>query len=544
MVRHRRMSTEIVGLQVLVVLATLVVGFGLTVALLHRNLVHQYEERVLAIAHAVAADPEIAAGVVHDRPGGGVQRRAERVRRETGALFVVVTDDRGIRWSHPNTSRIGRMVSTDPSQALAGHPVVAVERGTLGLSARAKVPLRDASGHVVGEVSVGIAADDITHRLMTLLPGAAAYSAIALAVGVLGSLALGRRLKRRTFGLELDEIAALLREREAMLHGVREGVVTFDPSGRVTLLNDEARRLLRLTGTAIGSRLDALLPAGRLRDVLSGDVAGADETVLTDDFCLVVNRMAVTASGTDLGAVVTLRDRTEQEGLLRELDNVRGLTDALRAQQHEFSNRMHTLTGLLELGNVEGARSFVEHETGRAAGSSEMLEERLADPFAVALLRAKTVVAQERGVELVVTEGSSLDVPLADPDPMLTVLGNLIDNGLDAAGGGEPPRCVTVHVDGNEPDLVVRVTDTGPGIPPGTSLAVFADGFSTKTPSGRARRGLGLALVRRMVQRLGGSVDVTEGPGACFTVRLPLDAVTGTAAGAGRATAGTPGAGR
>src|SRR3989440_387968 len=204
-------------------------------------------------------------------------------------------------------------------------------------------------------------------------------------MGLVASAILSHRLKKSTFGLELEDIAGLLQDREAMLHGIREGVVALDPRGRITVVNDEARRLLRL-GASLGCRLDEALPDGRLRRALDGTLIGSDVTVLTDSHCLVVNRMPVTLHGHELGAVVTVRDRTELVGLLRELDSVRGLTDALRSQQHEFSNRMHTLAGLLELGEHDAAYDFAVESAGAQPSLAESVRERIGNPLMVGLV--------------------------------------------------------------------------------------------------------------------------------------------------------------
>ncbi|UUT35797.1 Spo0B domain-containing protein [Microbacterium elymi] len=376
MARSSRLSTSILRTQVAMLVAALLVGFALSLWQAHEMLVHQFEQRALAIANTVTVEPGIADAVLAHDPQGVVQTRAEAARRSTGALFVVVTDDQGVRYSHPVPDRIGQRVSTDPSSALSGKTVVNVERGTLGLSARAKVPLRAESGRIVGEVSVGIDAEEIESGLWRWMPSIALYSGIALAVGVLGSFLLARRLKRQTFGLELSEIATLLQEREAMLHGVAEGVIGLDPDDRVALINDEARRLLSIPHAELGMRVGDVVPAGRVRDILSGDVTGADLVLLTDEHVLVLNRMPVHLQGRDLGHVITVSDRTEQEGLLRELDNVRGLTDALRAQQHEYANRMHALSGMLELGSVAEATAYVAELSATASDLAARLGSR------------------------------------------------------------------------------------------------------------------------------------------------------------------------
>ena len=269
--------------------------------------------------------------------------------------------------------------------------------------------------------------------------------------------------------------------------------------------------------------------------MLAGEIGGQDEVVLTDDHYLTVNRMPVTLAGRPHGSVVTLRDRTELSGLLRELDSVKGLTDALRAQQHEFSNRMHTVAGLLELGENEEALRFLTDLRGAEAEFAESVRSRIAAPLIVGLILAKAAVAGERGVELELTDESWLGDAPDKVQALTTILGNLVDNAFDAVSGpgvdpGKPGR-VLVGVVEDDDAVTVRVADNGPGIPAGAAEMVFADGYTTKPDTGSLRRGLGLALVHRLVVRLGGTISVSEGPGAVFTVTLPKEAAAGRAVG-------------
>jgi two-component system CitB family sensor kinase len=360
---------------------------------------------------------------------------------------------------------------------------------------------------------------------------------MALAIGAVVSWGLARRLRRRTFGLELDEITTLLQEREATLHGIREGVIAVDTTGRISVINDEAQRLLGLPVAASGRLLKDLLPPGPLRDVLAGPDAIKDDLVLTDDHFLVINRMPVTLNGRPHGSVVTFRDRTEVEGLLRELDGVRSLTDSLRAQQHEFSNRMHALAGLLELGRSDEALNYLVEIRGTAAEFDDTLRTRIAAPQIVGLLLGKAAEAGERGVELVVSPQTSLGEAPGKAQALTTILGNLIDNAFDAVARTPAPRRVEVSIVETPTRLMITVSDNGPGIEPGSAELIFSEQYTTNPSSGQRARGLGLPLVDRLVRRLRGSIVVGEGPGARFEVSLPTE---GTLAAAGTPGGATP----
>jgi len=512
-VRKRRLSTRILVSQLTILVATVLVGFGLFAQQERAHLDREYRDRALAIAQTVANIPIVREAMEYGDSGNAVQSTAERIKQNSNAAYIVVIDLGGIRHSHPNPALIGQPVE-EPLVVRDGRGHTGLDRGSLGLSANGKAPVYGPSGNLVGEVSVGILESKVDAALYQELPIFGLYFGIALAVGVLASYLLARRLKRITFGLELHDIAALLQEREAMLYGIREGVLGLDEDGRVTVVNDEARRLLGLGTAGLGRPLAELVPAGRLRDVLTGTVGGPDQTVLTDEYCLAVNRMPVRLQGRELGAVVTVRDRTELVGVLRELDSVRGLSDALRAQQHEFANRLHTLAGLIELGDQDAARAFIEEVSAQQGDADRSIRERLGNPLVAALVLAKQTVAAERGVRLTLSPDSVLGAATGRSQALLTVLGNLLDNAIDAAG------TVELHLAEDEEGITIRVSDDGPGIPADAAGEVFRDGYTTKQPRGELRRGLGLALVQRIVTQAGGTVRQRPGPGAVFTVRL------------------------
>ncbi|WP_394429587.1 sensor histidine kinase [Streptomyces sp. SGAir0957] len=517
----RRVFAQVLLMQVAIAAGVAVLATGLFLAPLSDQLDDQAMRRALAIAQTTAAQPQIAADLRSSRPtaDGPVQAEAERIRRASGAEYVVIMNKAGVRWSHTDRAQIGRVVSTDPSDALAGRAVMEIDDGTLGRSARGKVPLRGADGAIVGAVSVGIEYDSVRARLIHAIPGLFAYAGGALAVGALAAYLISRRVQRQTRDLAFSDISALLAEREAMLHGIREGVVALDRAGRIRLLNDEAQRLLGVGAEAAGQLLEDALGPGRTTDVLAGHVSGTDLLTVRGQRVLVANRMPTD----DGGAVATLRDRTELEQLGRELDSTRGLIDALRAQDHEHANRMHTLLGLLELEMYEEAAEFVGEVAGAHRVTAEQITEKIQDPLLAALLVGKATVAAERGVALGLSRDTALPDRLVDPRGLVTVVGNLVDNAVDAAAGSGRHARVEVVLRAEGRAAVLRVRDTGPGVPADQREAVFMEGWSTKEPPAYGKRGIGLALVRRLAERQGGTAEVTASPagGAEFVVVLP-----------------------
>ena len=526
MLRRWSLAAQILLLQLVIVTLTVTVGALLTVDQSRRQLDESYAQRVLAIAESVAAIPAIREAFAAPDPSRIIQPIAETVREAAGATFVVVANRDQVRYSHPDPWKIGQRLSTDASPALdSGRAWVGTETGTLGRSVRAKVPVLDDRGEVIGVVSVGILEQEVAAALRDMLPQLLVYAALGLALGAAGSWLLARRVKRQTFGLEPREIAGLLEQREAMLHGIREGMLAVDSTGRITVVNDEARRLLDLPEDCVGRRVTELALPSRVTDVLTGRDRGEDQFVLRAGRVLVLNRMPVALRGEDLGAVVTLRDRTELESLLRELDGARTMTDALRAQAHEFANRMHTVGGLIALGAYDEALGFITRESDARERLAALLGDRVREPALAALLLAKAAFAAERGVELRVAAGSDVPPLPEDAADLVTVVGNLVDNAVEALpGGGWVEVGLTATPEQLPEQVQVVVRDSGPGVAPELAEEVFREGFTTKVARLGGGRGLGLALTRQACVRRGGRVAVHNEGGAVFTAVLPLAA--------------------
>ena len=438
---------------------------------------------------------------------------AESARAVSGAAYVVVTDAAGKLLTGPDA---GRPALLGGSDALSGRSWVGViDDGSAFLVAHVPV-LDDRRGDLLGLVVVGHTYPTIPERFVSAGSDLLTYLVIGSAVGVAGSLLLSRRVKRQTLGLEPVEIAGLVEHREAMLHGIREGVVGTDTADRVTLINDEASRLLGLPGGETGRSLHQQPMDPHLRDVLTGKVTGADRVVLSGDRVVVLNREPVVVRGRRVGSVTTLRDRTELTALRRELDRSRHTTDTLRAQAHEFANRLHTIAGLVELGEHDEVVGYITRVSQVAEELNRDVTRLIRDPSLAALFIAKASVAAEQGAELALSPDSDLP-PLDDhlATDVGTVLGNLVDNALAAIGpGGHVEVAVGTDDDGA---VLATVTDSGPGVPPELAEEVFRQGYTTK-PSTDGHHGLGLALTRLICTQRGGDVSVS---GSVFTARIP-----------------------
>jgi sensor histidine kinase regulating citrate/malate metabolism len=544
--RPRSLAGQLFAMQA-VLIAVLVAGYALFTYVSDRD---QAEEaarsQATAVARSVADSPSVRAAIRTARPTAELQPYALRIMRDTDVDFVTIMNPQGVRWTHPDVTQIGRRFRGNTAKALRGETFTETYTGTLGASVRAVTPVQDGDGDIVGLVSAGIKVESISKRVQDQVTALFAVAGGALVLGAIGTYVVNASLRRHTHGMNATELSRMHDYHQAALHAVREGLLMLDGQYKVALINDGGRELLGVSEEVVGSSVaDLGLPAP-LTGALLASESRVDEVHLAADRVLVVNTSPV-SGGERRGTVVTLRDVTELQSLMGELDSERGFTEALRSQAHEAANRLHTVVSLIELGREQEAVDFATAELELAQALTDQVVAAVSEPVLAALLLGKTAQANERGVELVVSDESTLDdgvlpesLPARD---LVTILGNLIDNAVDAAQGSVRAR-VTVTASTEGPELLLRVADTGTGVDPAHASLVFERGFSTK-PAGPGGRGLGLALVRQAVHRHEGTLSVVEaeGGGAEFVVRLPLRTTTASGAAPSSAPVSTPASG-
>ncbi|WP_328993195.1 ATP-binding protein [Kribbella sp. NBC_01245] len=546
---HRRLTLagQLLVLQLAVIVLVLLAVAAVSLAQSAATFNRVEGRRVTALAEQLAGTPlvqqQILAPAAYETLGPLIQSTLT----QSGVTEVVIADLQG-----------KVLATSDPrhrdSTLTYGDPGVAQGRGwtgnleVLGLQQLvAQVPVfgdeeRDQRtgritkpAHHIATVAVSQPVPSSWQRLRGASSYLLTYLGIACVIGLIGSWLLARRIKRQTLGLEPREIAGLAEHREAMLYGLAEGVIALDPQQRITLVNDVGRRLLDLPEHSVGMSLADLRIEGRLYDVLAGTAGRADDdvrdaVVVRRGRVLVMNRMDVAKDGRRLGSVTTLRDRTELAELERELGSFRSSTELLRAQAHEFANQLHTISGLIQIGDHQEVVRYVDGLSQRRASLDLTLTSRVHDTAVAALLMAKSALAAERRVELRISERTSLErlIP-EDSADVATVVGNLVDNAIDAAAGSGTslaPAWVEVEIQQDATSIEIVVRDSGPGVAPELAQEVFANGFTTKAAK-EGERGIGLALTRLVCRGRGGEIAVTNtSEGAMFTASLSVNHVS------------------
>ncbi|MET8111250.1 sensor histidine kinase [Streptomyces prasinus] len=600
--RRQTLAGEMLVLQLAIVVMVLLAVAAVSLAQSEATFDRVEGRRVGALAEQLAANPLVRSSLVRPVSGEALAALVNSTQTQSGVTSVTVAGPDGRIVASTNPTVIGdRLPPGDGAVRGRGWS------GPLTLDGSrervAQVPVLGAIqgnlGHHLGTVMIGAADPTVWQRLSGASSYLLTYLGVASGLGVAGSWLLARRVKRQSLGLEPREIAGLAEHREAMLYGIAEGVIALDPQHRLTLVNETGRRLLALPEDCVGRSLDALGIDGRLRDVLAGTQHGAgarpprragdrpqerggdrsqapeggrarpraddrpsheagrrrDEVVVRNGRVLVMNRMTVTKDGRPLGSVTTLRDRTELARLEREIGSFRSSSELLRAQAHEFANQLHTISGLIQIGEQDEVVRYIRALSRRRQSLDVTLSRRVRDTALAALLTAKASLAAERRVSLRISDSTALDrLAPEDAADVATVVGNLVDNAVDAAAAtaGDPDTGAGAGAGGGDGDdgheawvevelrqdaasVEIVVRDSGPGVAPELAREVFQHGFTTKAAQ-EGERGIGLALTRLVCERHGGEISVTNTPeGAMFTARMTVSHLADAVAeGAGR----------
>ncbi|OMB96679.1 histidine kinase [Mycobacterium colombiense] len=539
-----RLATQVMLLQLVIVTLTLIVAFGLFAAFNRARLDSQYHVHATDIARVVASSPTVVTNIarydgapmtptpqlIDELATGPIQGVASRVQERTHVLFVVIANVDGIRVADPQRDRLGRHISADIAAPLAGQEMAAHDDTVLGRAIVAKIPIFEpGTNRVLGVVVVGLSTKAFDEQFSKNLRVLAAMAGALLVIAIAGSAVLARRWRGLTLGLRPAEITGLVRTQAAVLQGIGEGVLAADTSGYTTFVNDEACRLLEIANKT-GRPVDQIGLTPRILDVFEA-ADSAPVLASVGERIVVVSARPVSREGRALGTVLVVRDRTDVESLTRQLDAVQVMSTVLRAQRHEFANRLHLLNGLLQGGHVDEGLQYLEEILGSGPlGSALPGIEAIRDAYLQAFLAAKGAAAREAGVTLTIGENTWVSGRLGLPVDVTTVVGNLLDNAIDAARtGGNDVKEVEVELLQNGSTLHITVADSGDGVAPDFVDHLFTEGTTTKPDSGiPGGRGIGLALSRQISRALGGDLWLASAGdaelrlrGAEFIARLP-----------------------
>ncbi|WP_159081950.1 DcuS/MalK family sensor histidine kinase [Paenibacillus sp. CAA11] len=535
-----RITKRTWGLQTTI---TLMVGAVLLIMLLALFAIFSYkiipqtrqsmEDKALAIARTLATVPHISEGLQRGE-SREIQSYTSRITRRNDIMFVVILDMEGIRYSHPMKELIGRPFEGGGTDlVMQGKESVSPGQGPLGQSYRAFVPVFSSKGVQVGAVVVGLSRERMQHTIQQnswLIAGILASGGL---LGIAGAILLARKIKQLMFGLEPHEISMLLQERSAMLQSTREGIIAINQDAKVTLINREAERFLEIPSSfhsrePLKQPVTELWPELRLERALTNNVIW-DEEIDLRGTTLLVNCMPIHSGQEVVGAIATFRDKTEIVRLAERLSGISLYAEALRAQAHEFMNKLHVIMGMTHMQRYEDLQQYLAGTVDRYQSELGSVARKIKDPVMAGFLLGKLSRSRETGIHLVVEDDSYVP-ECGDPELMhelITVIGNLLDNALDAllSTPAQPHKEIRLALIMEDGQLYGLVKDNGPGIAPDQQSSIFSQGFSTKGKD----RGIGLYLAARSAAKLGGYVRLVPGElnqaagetGAVFEFEVP-----------------------
>ena len=520
--RPMKLNTLVTLMVCAIIGSVLLVVFALYSVQITRATRDDVKDTALGIARTLADSPEIQRGLMQAPQENIIQPIAQAVTKRNDLLFTVVTDMRGIRYSHPNEALLGlHFIGDDLTPALEGKENVSVNRGALAEALRVFTPVYDAQHEQIGVVVVGISLNKVEEQIARGRLNAVWTILFSIFMSSMAIWGLVRVLKRILFGLEPYEISALFEQRQAMLQSLREGVLAVDIHGRVTMINQTAREILLLPAGKQTENTSAPLLAS-LRDVSKTGVARQDQEISCNGRLLLCNMVPVKSQDRVIGAITTFRDKTEVSQLMQRLDGMVNYVDALRAHTHEFMNKLHVILGLLNIKRYDKLEEYILQTAHHYQTDIGTIQSKVKSPVVAGFLLGKINRAKEAGVTLTLADESQIPDTASEEQVavLITALGNLIENALDAMEGQQEGEIgLLLHYQNGW--LSCEVSDDGPGIDPTQLESIFTKGFSTKGEN----RGVGLFLARQQIQNLGGDITVESEPGVFtqFFVHIPWD---------------------
>jgi two-component system, CitB family, sensor histidine kinase MalK len=518
----------------LIILVGLVVSFSISITgffinkTITERIIKSQEEKAFNVSRIISQTPSIIDELSLGEDEGAIQAFTHKIQKSTNVEFIVVIDMQGIRHSHPDPKKIGKkFVGGDEKEALQGKEYSSISEGTLGISLRAFTPIMDQKGKQIGAVAVGISLERIDLVLGMIRKDMSVGILLGLTFGVIGAFVLSYYVKRILLGLEPSEIAMILKEEQALIESVHEGVIAVNQKGMITMANKSALHLMSKFGNAdnpVGKKVDAYFMSTSVYQALQSGKPNLDHEEEINGIGLVVNTVPIIVDGRIEGAVNTFRDKSEIQQLAEQLTGVQLYADALRSQSHEYMNQLHCILGLIHLQEYKELEKFIHKAVESTQKEISSITKKIKDPALVGFLLGKLSYAREEGVGLKLSISSFItnDNTGDFTHDLITILGNLINNSIDAAQTSTTKE-VSLSLAYEDNSLAIKIQDYGQGISEGNQALLFKKGFSTKGED----RGYGLFLVNQTVEKRNGQIQLSSewDKGTIFTVTIPYKVV-------------------
>ena len=479
-------------------------------------------EKVLYVARLTANDKCIIDAFTLPDPAEVIQPSAEKIREITNTSFVVVINMDSKRYSHPNRENIGKkFVGGDEMDAINGKTYVSQAHGTLGLSLRAFVPVYNDRNVQIGVVSVGLLLTELEEKNTTIRKILIITALVSIAIGLAGGILLTGNIKKMIFGLEPYQIATLLEERDVIISSIKEGIIVVDMDARIILINKNAENILGIKELPPDTLISNIFIETKLPHVLETKEEILNQELEIRGRQIMVNNVPLIHNSTLIGAMGTFIDISEIRDLTDKLNEIKSYSDALRAQHHEYLNKLNVISGLIQLRKYREVNDFILSTVSDQQNISDLLRKRVLTPAVSGLLIAKINKAREHHIEIIVDPKSFM--PRAgrnSASAMVSIIGNIIENSIESLNNSiQDTKQIKVLFRVNNDIIEIRISDNGPGIKAELKDRIFENGFSSKKSSDG--RGIGLFLVKQQVEFLSGTIELDIERNAEFIIRIP-----------------------
>lgn len=507
--------------------------FPFLVKLISDEIQSKVEINVMNIAEIVAKTSLVQEKLLLKDSDGTIQIYINNLMKNVENIkFIVVADMNGIRYSHPNPERIGERFKGGDERRVVENAETYISKaeGTLGISFRALTPIYY-DNKQIGFVSVGTLEENVNKAMNVATKNLFLFSFIGFMIGTIGTVFLTASIKKSLLGLEPDEISKLYNDKTGMLEAISEGVIAIDRDENITLINDAALNIIQFDkrytkNKLLGKNILEYFDTTQLPNILKTGEAEYDKEMIINNTIILANRVPIKNKGKIVGAMATFRDKTEFTNLAEEVTGVKQIIEALRANTHEFSNKLHVILGLLHLKEIDEAKKYIKSVSDNQEENLSLVTSRIKEPTIAGLLLGKISRAKELNIDLEINEDSYY---VNDTDinkhVFVTILGNLLENAFEAVSKtANDEKFVYFKIIENEEIIEIDIEDNGVGIEKDKIDEIFKRGYTTKQNS----KGVGLDLVRRVVKSLDGKirVDSDEGIGTYFNIIIPKNQIS------------------
>ena len=478
-------------------------------------------------AKIIASNDSIIAAVKH-RDYKRLATIADKLQSGTDFDYVVIGDTNSVRLYHPNPEKIGYpMQFTKPGALERGESYFITGKGSIGMAMRAKTPIFDDDGKIIGVVSIGYLISKIdSWRSDFLLPMAGVFILLLLVLMLLSWL-FAAHIRRQMLGMEPKQIARVVRQQEALFSSVYEGLIAVDPDGYITAINRSARKMLGLSSPGRKWLGKPVSEVGQPTDFFTQQIAEKrqDAMVNFNGLSVIANREAIRSGDELLGAIISFRSKDEIATLNAQLTQIKQYVESLRTLRHEHLNWMSTINGLLQMKEYDRVLAMVQGESQAQQQLIDSLRGAFADRQVAGLLFGKVQRARELGLTMTIVPGSQLhQLPEGlDSTEFAAIVGNLLDNAFEASlRTQQGNKIVELYLSDEGDDVIIEVADQGCGVPEALREKIFEQGVSTRTDE-PGEHGIGLYLIASYVRRCNGVITLEDNSpcGTLFSLFLP-----------------------